>query len=129
MPFHLARKKLKHWCCEKKTIVEPEQENALKFEKFIFDVLPLAERWLAVETTHREEFAPLKNLEGPDSPSTVRKAMSDLHADWLEQAGVSVPRRERCPVEISPLFALDAEELADRILASWTVPGAMYLTR
>ncbi|HEV3143393.1 MAG TPA: UDPGP type 1 family protein [Gemmataceae bacterium] len=129
LPFHPARKKLKHWCHQRKTVVEPEQENALKFEKFIFDVLPKASRWLAVETTHREEFAPLKNLKGPDSPTTVRKAMSDLHADWLEQAGVSVPYRRLYPVEVSPLFALDAEELADRIVASWTVPGAMYLTR
>ena len=129
LPFHLAHKKLKHWCHEAKTMVEPEKENALKFEKFIFDVLPRAERWLAVETTHREEFAPLKNMTGPDSPDTVRKAMSDLHADWLEQAGVSVPHRERHAVEISPLFALDAEELAERIITNWTVPGSMYLTK
>jgi UDP-N-acetylglucosamine/UDP-N-acetylgalactosamine diphosphorylase len=129
LPFHLARKKLRHWCHQSKTIVEPENENALKFEKFIFDVLPRAERWLAVETSHREEFAPLKNMDGADSPDTVRKAMSDLHADWLEQAGVSVPHRNRHLVEISPLFALDSGEVAERIFASWTVPGAMYLTR
>jgi len=129
LPFHPVCKKLKYWCHETKTVVEPKQENALKFEKFIFDVLPMAERWLAVETTHREEFAPLKNLEGPDSPDTVRKAMSDLHADWLEKVGVRVPDREHQAVEISPLFALDAEEVAERILSSWTLPGSMYLTR
>ncbi len=30
--------------------IEPDKENALKFERFIFDVLPLAERWTVVET-------------------------------------------------------------------------------
>ena len=69
------------------------KENALKFEMFIFDVLPLAERWTVVETTAREEFEPLKNATGADSPETVQQAISDLAADWLERAGVAVPRR------------------------------------
>ena len=73
---------------EKGTVVQPEQENALKFELFIFDVLPLAETWTVVETSRREEFVPLKNASGPDSPETVRQAQSDLAADWLERAGV-----------------------------------------
>ena len=73
--------------------VQPEKENALKFELFIFDVLPLAERWTVVETSRREEFAPLKNATGADSPETVQQAISDLAADWLEQAGVKVPRQ------------------------------------
>ena len=29
--------------------MQPAAENALKFERFIFDVLPLAERWTVVE--------------------------------------------------------------------------------
>ena len=86
---------------------------------FIFDVLPLAERWTVVETSRREEFVPLKNASGPDSPETVRQAQSDLAADWLERAGVAVPRKAdgsaAVPLEISPLFALDAEELARKV--------------
>ena len=92
--------------------MQPAKENALKFEMFIFDVLPLAERWTVVETPRREEFEPLKNATGADSPETVRQAMSNLAADWLEKAGVQVPRQAdgnaAVPLEISPLYALDA---------------------
>src|SRR5207248_7831054 len=91
MPFHLARKKVPH-LAEGRT-VQPTAENALKFERFIFDVLPRAERWLVVETSRAEEFAPLKNADGADSPAAVKQALGDLAADWLGRAGVAVPRR------------------------------------
>src|SRR5262249_46385776 len=44
LPFHVARKKVPYWD-QSGRLVQPERENALKFERFIFDVLPLAERW------------------------------------------------------------------------------------
>jgi UDP-N-acetylglucosamine/UDP-N-acetylgalactosamine diphosphorylase len=118
LPFHYARKKVP--CLDASgQLVQPEKENALKFEMFIFDALPMAERWTVVETSHREEFEPLKNATGKDSPETVKQAISDLAADWLAQAGVAVPRREdgkaALALEISPLYALDAEELAKKV--------------
>jgi len=129
IPFHVARKKVPH-VDEAGNPVQPAKENALKFERFIFDVLPLAERYLVVETSRREEFAPLKNAEGPDSPATVAAALSDLAADWLSRAGVSVPRRPdgspAVPLEISPLFALDAEELAGKVGPGTTIDGPTY---
>ena len=93
----------------------------MKFEQFIFDALPLAERWTIVETDRAIEFEPLKNAIGPDSPATVRQRMSDLFGDWLEQAGAMVPRRSDGSVpfgiEISPLFALDAAGAEDQARA------------
>ena len=74
----------------------------MKFERFIFDALPLARRWALVETDRAQEFEPLKNATGPDSPATVRQRMSDLFADWLEQAGASVPRRSDGSVAVRP---------------------------
>jgi UDP-N-acetylglucosamine/UDP-N-acetylgalactosamine diphosphorylase len=130
LPFHVARKKVPH-LHESGRTVEPERENALKFEMFIFDVLPLADRWTVVETSRREEFVPLKNATGPDSPQTVRQALGDLAADWLEKAGVQVPRRPdgsaAVPLEVSPLFALDAEELAAKVDRSLRIEGPLYL--
>src|SRR5207253_10287491 len=112
IPYHVARKKVP-FIDEKGNRVEPPRENALKFEMFIFDVLPMAERWTVVETTRSEEFVPLKNATGPDSPPVVRQAMSNQAAQWLEKAGVKVPHTANgdaaVPLEISPLFALDAE--------------------
>ena len=129
LPFHLARKKVPYLAANGK-VVQPQRENALKFERFIFDVLPLAERWLVLETSHREEFAPLKNAEGPDSPKTVQAALTNLAADWLTRAGVDVPRTENgepaVPLEISPLFALDAEEFAARVDRNIRITGATY---
>src|SRR5207302_11229908 len=114
-PYHVARKKVLHMD-EAGNLVQSAKENALKFEMFIFDVLPLADHWTVVETSRREEFVPLKNATGPDSPETVRQALSDLAAEWLGEAGVDVPRRAdgsaAVPLEICPLFGLDAEELA-----------------
>ena len=111
--WHLARKKVPY-LDEHGRRVEPAKENALKFERFIFDVLPQADRWTVVATS-KKEFEPLKNATGPDSPATVRQALCDQAADWLDHAGVMVPRdahgHAALPLEISPLHALDAEEL------------------
>ncbi|MCS6852471.1 MAG: UDPGP type 1 family protein [Gemmataceae bacterium] len=130
LPFHVARKKVP--CLDASgQWMEPTTENALKFERFIFDVLPRAERWTAVETTRATEFVPLKRETGPESPPAVQQALSNLFGGWLKEAGVAVPRRPdgdvAVPVEISPLFALDADELRAKLPRWLTVEGALYL--
>lgn len=129
LPFHTARKKVPY-LDDKGQVVQPQKENALKFERFIFDVLPLAERWLVMETSHREEFAPLKNAEGADSPQVVQAALTNLAADWLMRAGVEVPRTANgepaVALEVSPLFALDADEFARRVGRNKRINEATY---
>jgi UDP-N-acetylglucosamine/UDP-N-acetylgalactosamine diphosphorylase len=90
----------------------PERTKGLKFESFVFDAIPLAERTSCMEVLREEEFSPVKNKEGMDSPETARKAMSDLHRRWLDEAGLEVAPGAK--VEISPLFALDKEELGKK---------------
>jgi UDP-N-acetylglucosamine/UDP-N-acetylgalactosamine diphosphorylase len=124
MPFHTARKKVPYHDDNGRS-VQPANENALKFEMFIFDVLPLADRWTVVETSRREEFVPLKNATGADSPAVVEQAISDLAAAWLSKVEVNVPRG--VPLEISPLFALDAAELAGKVDRYLRVDGPLYL--
>jgi UDP-N-acetylglucosamine/UDP-N-acetylgalactosamine diphosphorylase len=130
IPFHIARKRVPY-LNEKGQIIHPEKENALKFERFIFDLLPLADRFVIVETSRQEEFVPLKNASGPDSPETVRQALSNLYGRWLEQAGVRLPHTETAdfaiPIEISPLFALDAAELTTRLPPGWSLQGNSVL--
>jgi UDP-N-acetylglucosamine/UDP-N-acetylgalactosamine diphosphorylase len=118
IPWHVARKKVT--CCDALgNRIEPARENALKFEMFIFDVLPLADRWTLMPAERLVEFIPLKNATGPDSPATVRQGLSNLAGTWLEQAGARVPRLPNGdvagPLEISPLYALDAREVAEKI--------------
>ena len=87
--------------------------SAWKFESFVFDAIPLAERTCCMEVAREEEFAPVKNRQGIDSPDTAQQALIRLHRSWLTQAGVEVPSGVQ--VEISPLFALDKEELAEKL--------------
>jgi UDP-N-acetylglucosamine/UDP-N-acetylgalactosamine diphosphorylase len=125
LPYHVARKSVRHYDPLADKVIDPSGEpNALKFERFIFDALPLAERWLAIETSRAEEFCPLKNATGPDSPETVRAGQLALHASWLEQAGIATHGH---PVEVSPLFALDPDELMRKIPAGFVVQGPTHL--
>jgi UDP-N-acetylglucosamine/UDP-N-acetylgalactosamine diphosphorylase len=112
-------------------VVNPSEPNGVKFEQFIFDALPQASRWVIVETDRPSEFEPLKNAVGPDSPATVHQRMSDLYGNWLEQAGARVPRRADGSIpfgiEISPLFALDAQELKAKLEPGFVVERPVYL--
>lgn len=109
LPYHLARKSAyvvsSDW--------EPASIDVWKFETFVFDAIPLAERACCMEIAREEEFAPVKNKEGPDSPETARQALIDLHRTWLQKAGIEVPPDAR--VEISPLFALTEEEAVEKL--------------
>ena len=130
LPFHRAIKKVSY-VGEAGNLVKPSEPNAVKFEQFIFDALPHAQRWAIVETNRATEFEPLKNAVGPDSPATVHQRMSDLFGDWLELAGAKVPRRADGSIpfgiEISPLFALDAQELKSRLEPGLVVERPLYL--
>lgn len=111
LPFHIARKKVPHWNVDAQESVDPTEPNAIKFERFIFDLLPHAENAIVVEADKSKAFAPVKNndSESFDTPSTAKAAMIELHRSWLSSAGVEVPADT--PVEIHPAFALDASEL------------------
>lgn len=130
LPFHRAVKKVRHVDADGRTI-HPTEPNAVKFETFIFDALPLADRYTVVETDRAVEFEPLKNAHGPDSPATVRQRLSDLFAGWLESAGAQILRRPDGSVpfgiEISPLYALDAAELKAKLPPGKVVEGPLYL--
>jgi UDP-N-acetylglucosamine/UDP-N-acetylgalactosamine diphosphorylase len=130
LPFHRALKKVAY-VDDRGRLVERAEPNAVKFEQFIFDALPLAQRVCVVETDRAGEFEPLKNALGPDSPATVHQRMSDQFGNWLEQAGAVVPRRPDGSVpfgiEISPLFALDATELKSKIEPGMIIGRPIYL--
>jgi UDP-N-acetylglucosamine/UDP-N-acetylgalactosamine diphosphorylase len=125
LPFHLARKKVAYLDATGKSI-EPTQPNAIKFERFIFDLLPLAADAIVVEIDPREGFAPLKNASGAaaDTPETVQSMMIAQHRRWLEAAGAKVA--ENAAVEISPFYALDEEELAQKLPKGTRVEKATY---
>ncbi len=125
LPFHVARKKVAYLDGTGRR-VEPSQPNALKFERFIFDLMPSAAGAAVIEVDPARAFAPLKNASGARSntPETVRAQMTALHRGWLRRAGVEVA--DDVAVEINPLFALDAEELASKVAAGTKIATPTY---
>ncbi len=124
LPFHLTKKKVSYYDPANRTAVNPAKENALKFERFVFDALPLAERWLAVEVSREDEFSPLKNATGADSPETVRNAIIGQAGRWMDAAGIEAPTGTA--LEVSPLYALDADQFAAKVDRNIVIFGPTY---
>lgn len=131
LPFHRAVKKVPHYDPERGEHVDPDKPNAVKLERFVFDAIPLAERSIVVEADRVEEFAPVKNATGSDSIESSKLLQTERAARWLEACGVRVPRLSDGTVdaiiEISPLTAQDATELARADLPDEIKPGATVL--
>lgn len=125
LPFHIARKAVAH-VDESGRRSEPKNPNAIKFERFIFDLLPQAEHGIVVEVDEDRTFAPVKNAPGEttQSPEVVQRQMVNLHREWLEAAGCRVAAN--AAVEISPLYALDAQELARKLPAGTAIDQSRY---
>jgi UDP-N-acetylglucosamine/UDP-N-acetylgalactosamine diphosphorylase len=120
LPYHFAQKKVAHIDVDHGYMVpgrrvEPAKANAIKFERFIFDLMPSARNAIVVEVDPAAAFAPLKNAPGAaaDTPQSVKAQIADLHRKWLRAAGVEVA--EGVAVEISPWFALDADALRAKV--------------
>ena len=125
LPWHRAAKKVPFVDPATSRRVEPDKPNAVKLEAFIFDAIPLAQNPLVLEVARGEEFSPVKNAAGVDSPDTARDHMSKRAAAWIESCGATVPRKpDGSPdgvFEISPLLALDAEHLGE----VWSPPESI----
>ncbi len=117
LPYHRADKKVPCVNPETGERVDPEKPNAVKLERFVFDALPLCRPpgSIVLETDRVEEFAPIKNAEGVDSVESSRRIQTQRAARWLAAHGVGIPRdgsgEPDCTLEISPLTALEAEDL------------------
>ncbi|MFV1967378.1 MAG: UTP--glucose-1-phosphate uridylyltransferase [Pirellulaceae bacterium] len=125
LPFHRAAKKAFHVNDDGQD-VKPTEPNAIKFERFIFDLLPSARNAVVVEVDPQEAFAPVKNAAGTatDTAETARAAMVRQDLAKLEAAGIRVA--EGVPVEINPLWALDSDEVARKIDPNQTITEPTY---
>ena len=127
LPFHRAEKAVAYIDPQTGEQINPKTPNAVKLERFIFDALPLTEHSVILETDRVEEFAPIKNAEGNDSPESSQKLQTLRAARWLEANGVTVPYKDGevdAVIEISPLTALCAEDLQGLTLPEAVEPGA-----
>ncbi|XP_058126711.1 UDP-N-acetylhexosamine pyrophosphorylase-like protein 1 [Anopheles ziemanni] len=120
MPLHVAKKKIPFVDTATGERCKPSNSNGIKMEKFIFDVFPLAERFVALEGRREEEFSALKNADsaGIDCPSSVRGDIARLHRQWLINAGATEVAETTTDegnvvidCEISPLLSYAGEGL------------------
>lgn len=78
LPYHTAHKKATYMD-ESGNIIEPEKPNAYKFEAFIFDAFAMIPEVGLLRGIREDEFAPVKNASGSDSPETAIKLYIDYH--------------------------------------------------
>ena len=78
LPYHTAFKKATYMD-ENGKIVKPEEPNCYKFETFIFDAFEKLDNMKIIRRKRKEEFAPVKNKEGTDSPETARKLYEEYY--------------------------------------------------
>ena len=128
LPWHLARKQIDGMGPDG----VPARIDGVKFETFVFDALARARSSVTLEVERGEEFSPVKNAEGMDSPASCRVDLTRLFAGWLTAAGIPAAptARDGLPhLEVDPRFAEDAAEFAARLPATPVVLGEGHLYR
>lgn len=128
LPFHVAKKKVP-FLDEHGTMVQPNTENAFKFERFIFDLLPMATRAIVVEVDAAEGFSAVKNPDSAttETAATTQTAIIAQQIRWLKSAGVEVAKDVR--IEIHPSVAHDAETVRQQFAGSGPITQDSYFVR
>jgi UDP-N-acetylglucosamine/UDP-N-acetylgalactosamine diphosphorylase len=133
LAFHRADKKIPVIDAAGKP-VRPAAPNGAKFEMFVFDALPFAKNPIVIETRRADDFSPVKNAEGEDSPQSCRDDQVRQFLRWLRAAGAMVKTGENgCPglaLEVSPLFGYDEATFAqawEKLSPKPAVADGLYL--
>ena len=127
LEYHVASKKIKHVDLKTGELVTPTSANGIKLELFIFDVFPFAKSMAVLEVERVEEFSPLKNATGSDSPETSRADIMSQHVRFIERSGGIVPRKDGNAIcEISPLVTYGGEGLES--LSGVTIDTPCYIS-
>ena len=100
LPYHRAEKKVSY-IDDNGNLINPDQPNAVKFETFVFDALPLAKNPLILEADRLEEFSPVKNRIGVDSLESSQSDQIKRAKRWLLHANITVP--ESSTIELCPI--------------------------
>ena len=100
LPYHRAEKKVSY-IEDNGNLINPEEPNAVKFETFVFDALPLAKNPLILEADRLEEFSPVKNMTGVDSLESSQSDQIKRAKRWLSHANIKIP--ESTTIELCPL--------------------------
>jgi UDP-N-acetylglucosamine pyrophosphorylase len=80
LPYHCAQKK-SEYINDLGDNTVPKEDNGYKFETFIFDAYAKVKDMLILRVNREEEFAPIKNATGDDSPQTAKT----LYENFMEK--------------------------------------------
>lgn len=80
LPYHAAFKKSAYLETTGK-IIEPDEPNIYKFEAFIFDTFVKYNNITILRVKREDEFAPVKNRTGVDSPETAIKLYNEFYKE------------------------------------------------
>lgn len=116
LPLHAAHKKVPVLDARGEAVT-PHVPNVYRFERFIFDTLPLARHVVALEVPREEQFLPLKNPDGPFGPEGVRQALDGYWRQALAAGGLAVTQTRPPQIEVDPLLADNAHDLAEVLAA------------
>ena len=78
LPYHSAHKKV-NYLDEDGVLINADKPNAYKFEQFIFDGFRYFNDITILRGKREEDFAPIKNQEGIDSPETAIELYNNLN--------------------------------------------------
>jgi len=130
LPYHKAVKHV-DGIDEKGKPIPADAKNGVKFETFVFDALGEAKNSVTMEVRRGDEFSPVKNAEGEDSPATARRHLIEMWSRWMRAAGLELPQAKEgassWAIEISPLTALDEEELIAKAKAGLSFSWELYI--
>ena len=126
LPYHRAEKKVAY-LNDIGVLITPEKPNAVKFETFVFDALPLARNPLILEADRLEEFSPVKNKTGVDSLESSQADQIKRAKRWLENTGHTVNKAST--LELSPLTFTTERDLLGVSLEKYDlVADTIYLS-
>lgn len=121
LPFHRAFKKVPH-LNERGDLIEPDEPNAVKLERFVFDAIPVASQPMVMRVAREREFAPTKNPTGVDSVESARAMQSERATQWLRSHGKDAPGG--CTLELSGAAAWSDAAGLEYTPATEPKPGA-----
>ena len=130
LPYHMAHKAVPI-LDQDGLVVKPNKPNAYKFEMFVFDALSYQDTSVIMEVNRHEEFSPVKNKQGKDSPQTARDDMIRYFGNWFEMAGYTLPKDSEghitIPIEIGPLYADNQTDFLNKVPKNMSISESIYL--
>lgn len=84
LDYHIAVKKL-DYMDEEGNWIEVTEPNGYKFESFLFDIFEKFDDMSILRSKREENFAPIKNAKGADSPETASKLYNNFYQKKNEE--------------------------------------------